>query len=605
MISAARVNKTTVSCNDIEIELEGDIGPFAPELTCEDGESEGLYYVTLSVEAPSPAPLPTLRLAWDLPSIDFHYKWNSRCSQKRTLDSGAGTHNRVSSSANSGMPVYSLYNMDGINACTWALSDVVHDTRMGGAYHKGQFFESEIFIYGHSVGVVDRYSVTVRFDFRRKPYYEVLRDVSKYWESLPGLSPCEVPDAAREPLFCSWYIYNLDIDPEDLEEQCRQASEAGFGAVILDDGWQTSQREFGYHNNGDWELCESKLPDFAEHVKRVQELGMKYIVWFSVPFIGVESKAYARFKDMLLPGREGATHFRLDLRFPEARDYLAECYETFVQTYGVDGLKLDFIDVLDGAQPAADLVGKGACDCVSMGKAVCRLLDDVVQRLRRINPEILLEFRQEYTGPAMRPYANIFRAVDCPNSLGDNRIRTLDVRLLCGDTAVHADPITWHRDEPVHSAAMQLKHTLFAVPQMSRRVSELNDDHRDMLNHHLAFIREHGDVLYRGDLSPMHPEMLFPLVTAHNEDKLIAAYYGQMPLSLNGDTPGTVILVNGTYTPEVLLNLQCEMGTVAMTVTDCAGEIVQDEALSLGVGLHRLPVPPAGHVRLQRHSLTA
>ena len=590
----------TTRCNGVDVQLEGELGEFVPALSCAPGEAEGLWMVTLSVEAPEPTLLPTLRLVWDLPSIDIHYKWNARCSQKRTLDSGAGTHNRISSSANSGMPVFCLYNMDGINACTWALSDVLHDSRMGGAYHKGQFFESEINIYGNAIGIVERYSVTVRFDFRRIPYYEVLRDVSRYWESLPGLKPCHVPDAARRPLFCSWYIYTLDIDPEDLELQCAQAAAAGFGAMILDDGWQTAQRDCGYQNNGDWELCESKFPGFRQHVERVQAMGLKYMVWFSVPFIGIESKAYERFKGMLLPGRENATHYSLDLRFPEARNYLADTYERFVRTYGVDGLKLDFVDAASGAPLPAGTDVDGRRDCASTGVAACRLLDDVKTRLRGINPDILIEFRQDYTGPAMRPYANIFRAVDCPNSFADNRIRTLDVRLMAGNTAVHADPITWHRDEPVHSAAMQLIHTMFAVPQMSRRLSELSDAHQRMLVHHLAFINDHADVLYQGELRPLHPEMLFPLVVAQTEHILLAAFYGHMPLTLGSDVPQELILVNGTYAPAVLLDLQEDFGAVRLAATNCLGEKIRVDDVMFPPGLHRIPVPPAGHIQLVR-----
>ena len=588
-----------VDCNGMAIRLKGDVAPFVPTLTCESGEAEGVFYVTLDLKAGAAALLPALHLVWDLPSIDVHYKWNSRCAEKRTLDSGAGTYNRVNSSANSGMPVYSLYAMDGINACTWALSDVIHESRMGGSYHNGHFFESEVILSGNSIGVVDSYSVTIRFDFRRKPYYEVLKDVSRYWETLPGLTPCTVPAAARKPLFCSWYICNLDIDPGDLEEQCEQAAAAGFDTLILDDGWQTSQRDFGYRNNGDWEVCDEKLPAFIDHVKKVQALGMQYMVWFAVPFVGVDAKAYRRFKDMLIPGREGATHFSLDLRYPVARDYLAGTYESFVRTYGVDGLKLDFID--SASAPPADLSVDPERDCVTMGEAICKLLDDVTSRLRKIKPNILLEFRQSYTGPAMRPYANIFRAIDCPNSLGDNRIRTLDLRLLAGDTAVHADPITWHKDEPVESAAMQLKHTLFAVPQISRRLSELNDRHRRMLTHHLAFIREHSEVLYRGELRPLHPEMLFPQVVARTDDKLLGAYYAHMSLTLEEEFPETVILVNGTYSPEVLLDLARDFGAVQVVITDCVGQEIENRTAMLRTGLHRLKVPPAGHIHIIRH----
>jgi alpha-galactosidase len=227
-------------------------------------------------------------------------------------------------------------------------------------------------------------------------------------------------------------------------------------------------------------------------------------------------------------------------------------------------------------------------------------MGDVMARLRAIKPDILIEFRQAYVGPAMRRYGNMFRAVDCPNSIGDNRVRTLDVRLLCGETAVHADPITWHDDEPPHSAAMQIIHALFSVPQISRKVAELTPPHERMLRQQMAFCREHRDVLLEGELRPLFPHQLFPLVVAKNDSKLLAAFYSGLPLRLDEEIPEQLILVNGSYTPELLLDLAAPLGTVQVTVTSCTGETLAEDALQLDAGLHRIPVPPAAHAVIRR-----
>ena len=56
--------------------------------------------------------------------------------------------------------------------------------------------------------------------------------------------------------------------------------------VIIDDGWQTDDNRRGYAFCGDWEISERRFPDMRAHVERVHRLGMKYLVWFSVPFMG-------------------------------------------------------------------------------------------------------------------------------------------------------------------------------------------------------------------------------------------------------------------------------------------------------------------------------
>lgn len=67
------------------------------------------------------------------------------------------------------------------------------------------------------------------------------------------------------------------------------------------------------------------------------------------------------------------------------------------------------------------------------------LLEEISTRLRRINPGILLEFRQHYFGPVMRRCGNMFRTGDCPHDLISNRLRTVDMRLLCENSPVHSD----------------------------------------------------------------------------------------------------------------------------------------------------------------------
>jgi alpha-galactosidase len=586
-------------CNGIEITLKDGIEPFTAKLSCHEDEVKGIFYVDLRLRSDAKAQLPDLELTWDLPSIDFHYKWNPQCMHNRALDIAEASANRVESRANRHAPVYSLYNLGGISTCCFALSDAVHDTVLGGLYGDGKFYESAAIIKGSKIDPVKEYTVTLRFDFRRIPYYQALKDVTLWWQEMDEYAPCKIPDAARMPLLSSWYSYKLEVDPSDLEKQCALAKEYGMDVVILDDGWQTDQLDFGYQNNGDWEVSTIKFPDFAAHVKHVQDLGMKYMVWFSVPFVGLESKAYQKFKDMVFEGKEGAKWFALDPRFPEVRNYLAETYENFVRRYNIDGIKMDFIGSIRGRGNDEDNHDEGR-DCHSVGEGVCRLLDDVMRRLHAVNDEILIEFRQAYVGPAMRKYGNMFRAVDCPNSIGDNRVRGIDVRLICGDTAAHADPITWHDDDPVESAAMQLIHTLFCVPQISRKMTDLTDRHTQMLRSYLSFWRTHQEVLLSGELRPLFPNMSYPLVIAEKDAKTVAAFYSRLPLVLDNQIPDELILVNGTYSNDLLLDIKEDRGKFDLTATDCMGSVVHEERITLHSGINVIPVSAAGHIQLKK-----
>jgi len=158
--------------------------------------------------------------------------------------------------------------------------------------------------------------------------------------------------------------------------------------------------------------------------------------------------------------------------------------------------------------------------------------------------------------------------------------------------AVHADPITWHDDEPAESAAMQIIHALFSVPQISRKLTELTEPHRRMLRQQLAFWREHRDVLLEGQLRSLQPQQLYPLVVARNDVKLLAAFYSALPLTLAEEIPDQLILVNGSYKPDLVLYLSAPLGRVRVKVTTCTGEMVSDGKMALGAGLHKIAVPP-------------
>ena len=61
------------------------------------------------------------------------------------------------------------------------------------------------------------------------------------------------------------------------------------------------------------------------------------------------------------------------------------------------------------------LEAKGGRDFASVNEATDRMMTDVLAELRRVKPDVMIEFRQPYIGPLIRKYGNMFRASDCPN----------------------------------------------------------------------------------------------------------------------------------------------------------------------------------------------
>jgi alpha-galactosidase len=83
--------------------------------------------------------------------------------------------------------------------------------------------------------------------------------------------------------------------------------------------------------------------------------------------------------------------------------------------------------------------------------------------------------------------------------------------------------VMWHYDDTVESAAMQLIHALFTVPQISVRLDEVPESHVDMIRRYLAFWREHRDVLLDGEIRPLQPQHAYPAVVARRTPRSPAA----------------------------------------------------------------------------------
>ena len=581
------------------ITLTGELGDWTPTLSADEIET-GVFHVRLRLAAPQPKTLPMLTLRWEHPAVDILAHWDTGGDWRR--DKGVNWDGGRIAKATSQAPVVSLFNGRGQNRLTFAFSDALNPVAyQAGVVEETSLYDCYLKMFTEPGPPTAHYEATLRLDTREILYSECLTQVSDWWASLPGYAPAPVPDTARRPMYSTWYSMHQAVTPEAIETQCRLAKELGCEAVIVDDGWQTADNARGYGYCGDWQPAHERIPDMKAHVARVHAIGMKYILWYSVPFVGVNSQAYKRFEDKFLSKQEfnvGGGVGILDPRFPDVREYLIATYENALRDWDLDGFKLDFVDSfsLPRDQPP---VPDSRRDMESVPEAVDRLLSDVMSRLRALKPDICIEFRQSYIGPLMRKYGNMFHAADCPNDAATNRIRTLDIRLICGSSAAHADMIMWSDDELVESAALQIIHTLFAVPQISVLLDKIPPVHLEMLRWWLGFWNDHRDALLDGILQPLHPELLYPAVIARNENKLILAAYADMVLSAGPGVPRELWLVNGTQNARLVLDLTEALGQRRLTVRDCRGQIVQNEDAALNAGLHSLPVPPSGTICLK------
>ena len=558
--------------------------------TAPDGAE--ILRVRLAADEPAPPPRFQVEMVATQPGV----RWIWTCQNDVPVlppEWGGSMRSQIASQS----PVLVLSGCDGRARLAIACAEATRriDWRYGLREEDG-FVHVRLGFFNEPDAPIAAYETDVRLNGGDADWADAVRAASDWVCARPGYEPMPVPDAALAPLYSTWYGYHQDVHDKDLEREFAEAAALGMRTLIVDDGWQTEDTGRGYAYCGDWEPAPSRFPDFRAHVDRVHALGMKYMIWYSVPFVGFKSRAAERFSGKFLYKRENMGAWVLDPRFPEVREFLASTYERAVRDWNLDGLKLDFIDSFHTPDPdpaaAENWAGR---DIRSVPEAVLALMQEVRRRLEAVRPGILIEFRQSYMGPAIRSFGNMIRAGDVPGDPLRNRARTARLRLTSGTTAVHADMLEWNPRETPQQAAQQILSVLFSVIQYSMRLDRLPAEHKRMMRHWIAWTTAHREALLRGSFSPRCPELGFPLLEgASATERVIAVYDAGFVAKVPADGRETWI-VNATDAPELTLDLAA--APASAEAFDTFGDPAPAPALA--AGLTRAAVPPSGLLRLR------
>lgn len=530
-----------------------------------------------------------IMITWKVPILDILYRWHPVCGTDRFLkadwDSPLRTMNAVSA------PVVCMINGEDENRFTAALSETQKIVYMGAGVHEEDgTLLFDVTINAAELEKEDTYDIILYISREKIKLWQILDRVRQWWELENMVFPMTVPDFARYPMYSTWYSFHQDISDTRLEEEAARAKKLGFSTIIVDDGWQTNDHNRGYAFCGDWEPQPEKFPSIQEHVERIHQMGMKYMIWFSVPFLGIHAKRWKDFSDKIIWFDESRQAGVLDIRFPQIREYLLQFYKRAVAEWKVDGLKLDFIDEFYFRSDTA--AEKEGITCRSVQEALELLLTEVTAELKKYNSDIMIEFRQRYIGPGIRPYGNIFRVSDCPESGSTNRLGIVDLRMLSGSTAIHSDMMMWNPDEIPEDIAIQLQNSIFATPQVSVCLESLSDRQRQTLVFWMKFCEEHMELLQKAQIMPQEAGYLYPVVRTKTEREELAAVYAPDKVITLDPAVGkhTIIWANKSEYAFIRMEYSC---SVHICIRDCLGEVTEDKKLIL-TECQRLPVCPGG-----------
>ncbi|MBR4442651.1 MAG: alpha-galactosidase [Clostridia bacterium] len=559
-------------------------------LNLEPAQSEnGIEEITLSCDFGENGPTQGIAVSWSEPMKGILSVWTPTIRRNRAVMQWFAPTTTESNFA-SGAPVLAVVENGETNHCTVALSDAVLPARL--SFFVNDFEQMERIAYRTELlkdaRVLSSYTVRLRIDRRPVPLAMAIAE-AVMWQRAFYPRRLPITRASEAPLYSSWYNFHQHPNAQALLAELAVAAKIGFENVIIDDGWQYEGNGTGdYYDCGDWAVAPGKFPDFAGFVRQVHAMGLKLMLWFPVPFAGLNTRAFAEYESRCLYVDRGLLRAGiLDPRYPEVRSHITDTLASFMREYDLDGLKLDFIDSfrLKDDSPA---FGAGM-DCETVDAAVTRLMDETITALTAIRPDCMLEFRQNYVGAAITAYGSMIRVGDCAFDSITNRIGTADLRMLCPDMAVHADMLYWSGSETKENCAVQMINILFSVPQISIELTKASLEQRMVVERFIRYMKENCDVLLHASFEVSGSEAGYAALTARSAGKRITAHYltdsdvfdGQPCDLFNATSRAGLFVENATP------------ANAEVRIVDCLGRMMSATYLDAGE-IKRLPVPVGG-----------
>lgn len=152
---------------------------------------------------------------------------------------------------------------------------------------------------------------------------------------------------ARRPILINnWEATYFNFNTEKLLDIAREAKKLGIEMLVMDDGW-FGKREDDVSGLGDWFVNEKKLGGkLKDLVDGVNEIGLKFGIWFEPEMISEDSDLYRAHPDWALkiPGRaptRGRQQLVLDFSREDVRTCIFDQMCAILESSNIEYVKWD------------------------------------------------------------------------------------------------------------------------------------------------------------------------------------------------------------------------------------------------------------------------
>ncbi|MBS0365856.1 MAG: alpha-galactosidase [Proteobacteria bacterium] len=254
-----------------------------------------------------------------------------------------------------------------------------------------------------------------------------------------GLCPAPPPQAAYEPIWCSWG-YERSCTVALIEGTLPKVRDLGLRWAVVDDGWQT--------NVGDWRPAPDKYPrgdaDMRALTDHIRAGSLKPRLWVAPLAAAPGSDLLHDHTDMLLLDADGAPQliswwnsFYLCPAYAKTVAYHEELVRRILGTWGYAGLKIDG-QHLNGVAPCYNPAHRHARPEESLEG-----LQDFFQALyrvaMRIDPQAVMELCPCGTGFSFFDFSSVNQVpASDPESSWQVRLKGKTLKALMGGAAPFA-----------------------------------------------------------------------------------------------------------------------------------------------------------------------
>ena len=166
---------------------------------------------------------------------------------------------------------------------------------------------------------------------------------------------------ARPVLINTWEAAFFDFDENKLIDIAKAAKQMGVELMVMDDGWFGNRKDDN-SSLGDWVVNTEKIPSGLNYlVKQINDIGLKFGIWFEPEMISEDSDLYRAHPDwaMQIPGRpaiRSRNQLVLDLTRKDVQDYVIQSVNEILDSANIYYMKWDvnrsITDIFSNELPA-------------------------------------------------------------------------------------------------------------------------------------------------------------------------------------------------------------------------------------------------------------